>query len=361
VTDSDPVLTPDDLRAAVEAVAGGAGLKELEDTNGPAGESRLAVAVSGGGDSLALALLAAEAFPGRVTGLTVDHGLRPDSAAEAEQVARWLAARDIPHVTLRWEGEKPAANIQAEARAARYRLLDDWCAANGVPAVLTAHHRDDVAETFLMRLERGSGLAGLAAIAPARRLPQGTWLLRPLLDVSRAQLQQVLEARGQAWIEDPSNRNERFARARVRRWLAEQLEPALFAARVAASARHLAAANDAMGWVVQRHVDAHVRAEETAGGLVIDDLRGFLEVPDEIVRRALALCLDRVGTARSAPRGEELERLITALRRGQSATLGGAIVRVTPRRAKILPEGPRARTSARPTAGPGGRSGRQGE
>ncbi len=337
MAEQEAPLTADAVRAAIQAAAAKAGLTDMLGGNGPAGESLLAVAVSGGGDSLALALLAAEALPGRVVAVTVDHALRAESAHEAEQVGAWLAARSIPHVTLRWEGDKPAANIQAEARAARYRLLDDWCAAGGVPAVLTAHHRDDVAETFLMRLERGSGLAGLAAISPARQLPKGTWLLRPLLGVSRGQLQQALQARGQGWIEDPSNRNERFARARVRRWIGEQAEPALFSDRVAASARHLAAADEALDWVVQRHLEAYVKPG-AAGGLVVEDRAAFVAVPDEILLRALMLCLARVGTARSAPRGVELERLIGALRRGQSATLGGAIVRVSDKRVKLLPE-----------------------
>ena len=340
MAESELELTPDAVRAAIAAAAARGGLSGLGE-----GQAPLAVAVSGGADSVALTLLAAEAFPGRVTGVTVDHGLRAGSAGEAAQVADWLAARNIPHVTLRWEGDKPAANIQAEARAARYRLLDDWCAANGAPAVLTAHHRYDVAETFLMRLERGSGLAGLAAIAPARRLPRGTWLLRPLLEVGRTQLQRVLQDRGQDWIEDPSNRDERFTRARVRRWIAEQPDPEVFAGRVAASARHLLAANDAIGWVVRRHLDAHVGGGEAARGkanLVITDRRAFLDVPDEILRRALAECLAAVGTARSAPRGEELDRLVASLRRGESATLGGAVVRVTDTRVTIKPEAPRA-------------------
>lgn len=333
-------LTAGAVRAAIEAVLDGAGVPARREGNGPAGGRLLAVAVSGGGDSLALAVLAAEAFPGRIVGVTVDHGLRADSAGEAAQVAAWLAARDIPHVTLRWEGDKPAANIQAQAREARYRLLDDWCAANGVAAVLTAHHRDDVAETFLMRLERGSGLAGLAAIQPARRLPGGTWLLRPLLGATRGQLQQALEVRGQPWIDDPSNLNERFSRVRVRRWIAGHPEPDLFAARVAASARHLAAANEALAWVASRHINAHVQPGEN-GGLVVRDRQAFLDVPDEILRRALMQCLAQVGTARSAPRGEELERLIETLRRGGSATLGGALLRVTDRRVTLLPEAPR--------------------
>ncbi|MGK2284833.1 tRNA lysidine(34) synthetase TilS [Pedomonas sp. V897] len=332
--EQDPALTPERVRAAILAAAARAGLEGLAE-----GTSRLAVAVSGGADSLALTLLAAESLPGRIIGVTVDHGLRPDSAAEAAQVARWLAGRNIPHVTLVWEGEKPAANIQAEARAARYRLLDGWCAREGVPAVLTAHHRDDVAETFLMRLSRGSGLAGLAAIPPARPLPGGTWVLRPLLETGKAQLRRALEARGQPWIEDPSNRNERFDRARVRRLLAEQPEPERLASRIAAAARHLAAANEAIVWVVERHLAAHITAAAgDPGALRIADRQAFLNVPDEILRRSLLACIERIGSSRSAPRGAELDRLADGLRRGEAATLGGALFRPRGAALLILPE-----------------------
>lgn len=328
----EAVLTPEAVRAALLSAAAWAGLDGLGE-----GAQRLAVAVSGGADSLALTLLVAESLPGRIIGLTVDHGLRAESGAEAAQVGQWLATCGIPHATLLWEGEKPAANIQAEARAARYRLLDEWCAGHGVPAVLTAHHRDDVAETFLMRLARGSGLAGLAAIQPARRLAGGTWLLRPLLNATKAQLRAVLETRGQPWIEDPSNENERFDRVRVRRWLAEQPDAEAMTRRIAASARHLAAANDAIAWVVERHLTAYVEVCET-GGLSIADRQAFLNVPDEILRRALMDCIAKVGVARTTPRGEELDRLIEGLKRGESATLGGALVRVTGRGLMLTPE-----------------------
>ncbi|MBM4438672.1 MAG: tRNA lysidine(34) synthetase TilS, partial [Actinobacteria bacterium] len=129
--------------------------------------TRVAVAVSGGADSLALTLLADEwaRRTGRsIAALTVDHGLRPDSAAEASQVGAWLAAARIRHEVLRWEGQKPRSGIHAAAREARYRMLTSWCRENDVRDLLLAHHRDDQSETFLMRLARGSGPDGLAAM-----------------------------------------------------------------------------------------------------------------------------------------------------------------------------------------------------
>jgi tRNA(Ile)-lysidine synthase len=150
----------------------------------------LAVAVSGGADSLSLALFAAawaRKRGGCASALTVDHGLRPEAAAEARRVGRWLRARGIEHRIIAWRGTKPAANIQAAARAARYGLLSAWCARHGVLHLLLAHHADDQAETYLMRLARGSGVDGLAAMAPVHELPS-VRVLRPLLDVPRARL-----------------------------------------------------------------------------------------------------------------------------------------------------------------------------
>lgn len=326
-------LTSDNIREAVLSTV------RTADPALTASEFSLAVAVSGGADSLALILLAADAFPGRVQGLTVDHGLRPEAAAEAAHVAQWLSSRRIPHATLLWEGKKPKANLQAEARQARYRLLDEWCRANNVPVLLTAHHRDDVVETFLMRLSRGSGLGGLAGMRPCRCLPQGTLLVRPLLGVRRAELRHTLKAMGQPWIEDPSNRDDRFDRVRVRQWLQTQPDPDLFADRVAASARHLAAANEAIEWMVNRHMASHIR--EAHGGLAAADCRAFLDVPDEVLHRVVADCISRTGTARTTPRGEELDRLIALLRAGRSSTLGGCLIRIEGGELRFLPERPR--------------------
>ncbi len=178
----------------------------------------LAVAVSGGGDSMTLLLLAktwSEARGGRVTALTVDHRLRAASADEARQVASWCRGRDIAHVTLVWAGAKPAHAIQAQARVARFALLEDWCRAAGVLHLLLGHHRDDQTETIAMRAAMKSGpdgLAGMAAIVEHRDLR----LLRPLLGIAKQNLLGWLRAQHQPWLEDPSNRDPRFERARLR-------------------------------------------------------------------------------------------------------------------------------------------------
>src|SRR5579885_530585 len=178
----------------------------------------VAVGVSGGPDSLALMILTdrwARRHGGTAWGLIVDHRLRPESASEAATVAGWLAARGIPHTVLAWEGEKPATGIQEAARAARYRLLTAWCAAQGCLHLLTAHHRDDQVETYLIRRRAGSGVDGLAGMPAVRELSQ-LRLVRPLLGVPKARLAAFLDVEGQPCVRDPSNINPAFERARLR-------------------------------------------------------------------------------------------------------------------------------------------------
>lgn len=190
----------------------------------------LAVAVSGGSDSLGLGLLLADwvgAQGGRLNVLSVDHGLRPESAGECARVAEVFAAvpASAPHV-LRWEGEKPARGLQAAARAARYGLLTEWCRDHGVLHLAVAHTAEDQAETIAMRHAHGSTAVGLAGM-PAVRSEDGVRLLRPLLCVSRATVRAWLEARGRGWIEDPSNQNSRFERVRIRQDLTAERSAAL--------------------------------------------------------------------------------------------------------------------------------------
>ena len=202
---------------------------------------RLAIAVSGGADSLALTLLAqawAAVQGGAVTALTVDHGLRPEATAEASQVGTWLSARGIEHRILAWRGPLPSHGIQAAARKARFRLLEEWCADAGVLHLLLAHHQDDQAETLLLRLMRGSGSDGLAGMSADVERAQCR-VLRPLLPVPRARLVATLHRLGQSWIEDPSNRDHRYARARLRQGLTPLAEAGLTSQRLAAAAARL--------------------------------------------------------------------------------------------------------------------------
>jgi tRNA(Ile)-lysidine synthase len=179
----------------------------------------VAVAVSGGPDSLALTLLLAEwahSRNGRVDALTVDHQLRAESAAEAEQVGRWLAPLPgVTHRVLPWRDPKPESGIQAAAREARYRLLAAHCRDHAILHLSVAHHRDDQTETHRLRAAHGSGTIGLAGMSAVRPL-DGVRLLRPLLSVAKAELLALLQARGQPWISDPSNNNPAFERVRLR-------------------------------------------------------------------------------------------------------------------------------------------------
>jgi len=295
------------FRADLEALTGGA-------------PERFGVAVSGGPDSLALLLLAHAAYPGRVHAATVDHGLRPEGAAEAAFVAAICGSRDIPHATLPARMTE-TSNIQAAARAHRYALLTQWIGEIDAPFVATAHHLDDQAETLVMRLARGAGLAGLSGIR-AVNAP----IVRPLLGWRREELAALVVEAGISPITDPSNADERFDRVRVRRHLAEAawLDPR----SLARSAGALEQASEAMDWMVER-LRAE-RVEGTPAGFTLD----AADLPAELQRRLLLSILGAMG--RPSPRGEEVARLLATLGAGGMATLagvkcaGGALWHFTP-------------------------------
>ncbi|HVI49791.1 MAG TPA: tRNA lysidine(34) synthetase TilS [Candidatus Sulfotelmatobacter sp.] len=274
----------------------------------------LAVAVSGGADSLALTLLAdgwAKARGGGVTALTVDHALRSASADEAALVGHWLASRGIGHRVLRWDGLKPVNGVQASAREARYGLLRQAAAQMGILHLLLAHHLDDQAETLLQRLTRGSGVDGLAAMSRQTYLPE-LRLLRPLLDVPHAALTEFLRKAGQEWIEDPSNRSDAYQRVRLRHLLADE---GLDARRLASTARSLGRAREAL------ERDAAALAARSAhlheAGFIRLALGPLTEAADEVALRLLASCCRTVaGDAVYPPRLERLERLLAELRGG---------------------------------------------
>lgn len=295
----------------------------------------LAVAVSGGADSMALALLAqdwARARKGRVVALTVDHGLRPDSRAEARQVARWMKTRGIAHRVLTWRGEKPETGVQAAAREARYRLLTGWCRAEGALHLLLAHTRDDQAETVLLRLAAGSGPHGLAAM-PLVHETAAVRIVRPLLEVPRARLRAALRARDQAWIEDPSNRDERYARIRVRRLLQATGGTDSHVASIARAAGELgrfrALQERTIATLLARAVELYPE------GYARFDPAILASAPAEIGWRSLGALLATIGGLDYPPRGEALRGLRAALAAG---TLGRGR---TLARCRLLPDGDR--------------------
>jgi tRNA(Ile)-lysidine synthase len=273
----------------------------------------VAVAVSGGRDSLALALLAhdwASALQGRIVGLIVDHGLRRESADEASKTRDLLARHGIAAEVLRWRGAKPASGLQVAAREARYRLLLDACKRRGILHLLVAHHADDQAETVVMRAARQSGpdgLAGMASLVEQRE----TRLLRPLLSIPRARLTATLEARAVAWIEDPSNVDSRFERARLRKAGAATAPASAGHARSrAAGDRRLAAAA----------VDL---LEFDLAGAVAIDRAGFARLGRGLGCRLLSRVIQAVGSRDHPPRRERLERAAARLSLGVSRGKSG--------------------------------------
>jgi tRNA(Ile)-lysidine synthase len=282
---------------------------------------RLGVAVSGGPDSLALLLLAAAAMPGRVKAATVDHGLRPESAAEAAMVAGIAARLNVRHRTLEpWWDAAPTSNIQAAARAGRYEALQDWSGEARLDVIATAHHIEDQAETVLMRLARGSGLPGLSGIRPKwLREDDGDLVafVRPLLGWHRQELADIVAGAGLVPAQDPSNADARFDRVRARALLADA--PWLQPRRIAAAADHLADCSDALDWMTQKLRPERCRWGED--GSVTLDADGL---PREIQRRLLMYALARFlyRHAFNVP-GPKLDRLLRYLQGGKPATLAG--------------------------------------
>jgi tRNA(Ile)-lysidine synthase len=282
---------------------------------------RFGMGVSGGPDSLALLLLAAAARPGMIEAATVDHSLRPESRAEAEMVAALCERLGLPHsiLTVEWR-QKPQTGIQQRARAARYRLLGQWAQEKGLRALLTAHHLDDQAETFLMRVARGAGVKGLAGMRRVSQVPGGTMaLVRPLLGWRHAELEQVCATAGVDPASDPSNEDEQFERVRVRNALNQA--DWLSAEALALSAANLADADVALHWATTRAWDQTVTDRE---GSISFRPEGIpRELRRRIVRRAV-LKLAREGQGADL-RGRELDRLLQVLANGGKATLRGVL------------------------------------
>lgn len=279
----------------------------------PAGEP-LGIAVSGGPDSLALLLLAVAARPGRIEAATVDHGFRAESLEEAKMVGETCAGLGVPHaiLTVDWP-DRPATNLQARARQARYWLLDEWALRRGLPSIATAHHADDQAETLLMRLARGAGLSGLVGARRRRLLDGGVHVVRPLLDWRRAELAAIVDASGLTPVDDPANRDPRHDRSRFR-GLLDEAEWANVD-RLAASAAWLGDADDALEWMTTALATSRIVPD---GDSLAMDAEGL---PKELQRRLLLRGFDRLDAR--APRGPDLDRAMRALAAGRSATLSG--------------------------------------
>jgi tRNA(Ile)-lysidine synthase len=282
--------------------------------------------------------------------VTVDHGLRKDAAREARDVKHLARTLGIEHRTLRWTGTKPKTGIPAAAREARYRLLAKAARASGATHVATAHTSDDQAETLLMRLLRGSGVAGLSAMA-AESEREGVRLARPLLEISKAELIATLEAAGIAFADDPTNRDMTFTRPRLRALMPVLAEEGADARTLARLASRLARANAAVEVLAdgaERYLGLTDRVASRGGY----DARAFAALPEEIRLRLLKRAVDRHGHEGPAELGK-IESLLAAMDRaiaeGQSRlkqTLAGAAISLSKGRILIQPTPPRRRRPA---------------
>ena len=339
------------------------------------GAPSLVLAVSGGPDSVALMWLAARWQRGlargpQLTVVTVDHGLRPEAAREAREVKRLAAELGLTHRTLRWRGTKPKTGLPAAARDARYRLLAQAARAAGARHVLTAHTRDDQAETVLMRLVRGSGIAGLSAMA---RLSErdGIVLARPLLDVAKSQLIATLRRAKIGFADDPTNRDTAFTRPRLRALLPQLAAEGGDARSLARLAARLARANAAVEVLAdgaERFLRVRDRGDAShAPGARSFDAARFAALPEEIRLRLLLRAIDALGHEGPAELGK-VESLLAALDRAMAAsarrpahrrpalkqTLAGALISLAGGRIHIAPAPARrgnGRTSGRPRGG----------
>lgn len=322
------------------------GLTQLWPQAGPARDSgvgRLGLAVSGGPDSLALLLLASAALPKRVHAASVDHGLRAESADECDFVGRICAELGVPHATLRVTVAN--GNLQGEARMARYAALAGWAADAGLDALATAHHADDQAETLLARLNRASGVAGLAGVRKTGRVPGAQLpLIRPLLDWRRGELAEVIAAAGLTAVDDPSNRDPRFDRVRLRAALAKA--DWLDVPAIAESARHIAEADAALDWATAREWEECVKP----GPLGSYVYRA--QAPRAIALRVIGLLVARLDG--EPPRGSAVARVFDSLVAGQPVSIGALVARPgpdgwsfakAPLRSAVRRDGPAASTA----------------
>ncbi|EGP10043.1 tRNA(Ile)-lysidine synthetase [Bradyrhizobiaceae bacterium SG-6C] len=315
----------------------------------------IVLAVSGGPDSVALMWLAArwrktlKQGP-RLVAVTVDHGLRKEAAREARDVKHLAAALDIEHRTMKWRGDKPKTGLPSAARDARYRLLARAAKSCGASHILTAHTQDDQAETVIMRLSRGSGIAGLAAMA--RQTDRGdVVLVRPFLDVPKARLVATLEKAGIAFADDPTNHDPRFTRPRLRALMPALAAEGADARGLARLAARLARANEALDVMTdgaERYLASRDGDRPNAGF----ELVAFAALPAEIRVRLLMRAINRVGHEGPAELGkvealsEAINRIGPAQKSGSGSprlkqTLAGAVISITKGRIHIIPAPPR--------------------
>ena len=300
----------------------------------------IAVSVSGGADSLALTLMTDDELRPlgyHLVALTVDHGLRPSSAQEARDVARLMKARGIEHHILVWRGQKPQTGIEEAARLARYALLTEWCQKHKIGAIFLAHHLYDQTETFLMRLQRGSGLDGLCAMAECTAWPK-IKLLRPLLNTPPQLMKEYLTARQIPWAEDESNTDERLLRVKARHILPVLEKLGISAEKIGQTCARLQSAQQYLNAETERFLKLYFDVfENFAYACLFAD---FVTFAPEMQFRLLVRILSDVGGTCYPPRAESVLKLLARFQESsfKSATLSHCKLTLCDGKLWFLPE-----------------------
>nr|WP_281352622.1 tRNA lysidine(34) synthetase TilS [Marivivens donghaensis] len=289
-----------------------------------AGDGPFAIAVSGGGDSMALLDMAIRLAPDRVKAVTVDHGLRAEAAGEAEAVAAFCAEHGVPHTVLHWKGAAAEGNLMEAARHARYQLIADWAKGQGIDTVLLGHTKDDQSETFLMQLTRGAGVDGLSAMSDAFDVG-GAKFIRPLLSVTRQELRHYLTDRNIAWADDPTNDNPKYARVRFRQAMPTLADLGLTHDALAKTVAAMQSGKDALD---------HYAAIEAARLVTIVDGDVVIPqhiqpaIPADIERRIWLAILMWIGGGTHTPRQSALDELAAAIADGRGHTVNGCQITI---------------------------------
>ena len=294
----------------------------------------IAVGVSGGADSLALVLRIKEAGKKPIA-LTVDHGLRSESGKEAEFVAEVMRTNGIEHHILVWEGNKPEVGVEEAARQARYGLMFEFCHKRGISVLATGHHMRDQAETFLLRLQRGSGVFGLSGILPVSER-DGVVIIRPQLAVSPEYLREYLQKKGINWIEDPMNQDEDFARVKIRKFLPKLAEIGLDEKKIALTAQTISNTRAFLQKEVDKFVSNNVRWWD---GIVVSlSWIKLKELDIEVAMPVLGQLLQKIGKSIYIPEADDILRILMTKGNFKGCTLGNCELFIAAKRLWIVPQ-----------------------
>ena len=287
----------------------------------------IAVAVSGGSDSMALSILfnrLIKEYNGKLHCVTINHQLREESDIEAIKVREILRSYDINHHIIPWIGPKPKSNIQENARLARYKLLTEYCHQHGIKYLATGHQKNDQAENFIIRADHGSGINGLSGI-PKVTIMNDITIIRPLLEFNKKELQEFLESQNIEWIEDPSNQNEQFTRVKVRNLLKQYPE---WIDKLNVVSKNLPRAKECVDHMLNNSIKELVTypIQDSA----VFEFTKFNELPQEIRFRMLAKLLQDIGGNLKPARAERIEGLMAKIELGmkfKASTLAGCLIR----------------------------------